>query len=1445
MKLLTQISLFGILLTTAGPALAADAFDVFLFGAAPVVAEVMTSIKGFLTDSGYVALFRLFGLIGLIVMATGTFMRIAVKPEQLIGYIIMFFVIQTVLFQAKMNLIIQDPVNDAVAAANNTSGGMYEGGTYDPNIVGVPVAIAFPIAFISSLSYYLTDIIESNLSSVNTNSNYTTLTGSNRFNMMNVVLRDMTTVKITEPQLRASMAAYTTNCFVPSLWLGEKNARHLRSEPDLWAYMDTNDEGRLTTYYPISFDPTEENSQGVLTDCDDAHTLIAQDIQNVTPSLYGARGDAFMHTDALNVYNGMFTEVARMSGLNSTVSGNELVRRNAVLNTFKFDTAGSFNPASGDLLFEVSTSEAKEAQRSQWRVSAEVFMETIGYIYIVLQIFVFAIAPIILFLVLIPGMGKKIIMSYMIVLLWISLWQPLLSVVNFMVNSITMIYMKRVVRVPDPTGSGSMNEFVLMNIGEVTLFADNMILASSFLATLVPMISLGILKGGEMALTQFASDAIAPGHSSKAAQQVASGNLKYDDVQIGNRSLEQQRLGRSVDLGTTLTGGPTESFGIDNGAKAMLNGAGLNPTTLLSDGASANTGAGTVDSNTNLGGTGTSGALRTRAVANTLGDTRSSGVTAMGGNREIIEQGYNQAISAAAKVGGSSTSEIGVKGRGLESTSFTLGGGASLQNFMKAWGGASQVQAGAHDAAGLTPEQTAAMPTSSVANARRNFGGILSAAAGGALLTTLAGNASAATPAQVSQDLDRTAQLAARLQQDNPSLTAEEAHNAAAVGLAQDLAAEAEQRGMTPQEVAQERYNQNGSVFSDASVLAGGVVAAGLAQKGMGFLNNTESLSGLRGELRNQNYYPAPGSGGRGAPPATPGKPIGQQPFGRGRGPSAIDTVGDMSKKAATRNPLGALLQAADLKVDTSTGSQAVTSNESALGTRAQTALDITDQQQVSDSGRRSEYSDISKSVSDLLTQGTQVTRDGARTQQDVMQQESTSHQDAASTSDAVSSGVQRSRSVAGVATDWVENSLRSQGLGVGGANMYQQAGITSNGRTMGLRLPSQAGSQDFRGDILEEGNRRQAATEASVNEQSADIVAEQQRRQAAATARLSSADSQISSEEKPLAERVANHREEAREKVLEAIGKVGENSGKVDEAIESSQTVAAINTAATVIGSANNASDTNGIARPFTNLVNGQERIGNAVDDLGANDTGPNASREQLNAIERARLAGRDLQGGIGDFLRSAQENVSGAFKAGLETLDDIVPLPLSLSTMNKGLSNPESVNLGTNTDYAANAEAFGIQRLGDAQVALSENYFENDNGRVTPILYATTDEGFSFQAIAAPGDIGPNNQQGVGLLPASGADSAAMAKFVIDNMHDSQIMAEMSNTIANFPDPGELKDLQESSQSQAHFEERLAERLITGKSEVIESNTTPQLLARSSSTLPAQGINPDDVPK
>lgn len=531
-------------------------WDLYVFGNAYVVKEVFEGIALLMTGegSGFKTLLLFMATLGFLALAVGAGFDPGKNLLKMFTYILVAWFVSYTSTSLTANVVISDPVVDR---------------TTDYRLTGIPAIVVLPAALTSQVGVTFTRFIETYFGGVVSPS--FTISSGGQFNLFNRMIQETSQYTFRSPSLKKTISAYNTNCVIPAIVTGKFKGKDARGNELAGVeamtksanYVETlgsaNLNAILTPYY---FEDTPENraritkaansiaqlkglsidssaiANGLLVPCSAAYEFMAVDMSTQADALLKASSEAWAKTGVQvpleNVYKDMLARAAvgQTDTRGSLSSPNGFILQQAALNTLN----GSFREAAiqtgnSELLQASALAQAEQNQKSSWVAGFQVFNNMTGYVFTVLQVFIYALTPIIVVSMLIPGLGRTLVTNYLQILIWLTLWNPMLAIVNFILTLFGSEGFANAIKVDG------------LNYESKALAserASDLVIAAQFLGTMVPLLAWGIVKGA-MAFTEFIQHGVGSSMAASAGAAAASGNLSMnnmgmDSVKMGDYS---------------------------------------------------------------------------------------------------------------------------------------------------------------------------------------------------------------------------------------------------------------------------------------------------------------------------------------------------------------------------------------------------------------------------------------------------------------------------------------------------------------------------------------------------------------------------------------------------------------------------------------------------------------------------------------------------------------------------------------------------------------------------------------------------------------------------------------------------------------------------------------------------------------------------------------------
>lgn len=504
-----------------GPGKSNDVWSVYAFGNAQAVSDAFRALNNFSASGVFQDMVGLVALIGIVVMALTSGFN-AATAKRLMGYVVGVFITVYVFFGWGN----QGPLAVSVEVYDTVDG------TWKAP-VNVPAVVGIPAAVVSTAGYELTRQIEASF----TLPEAMKLSNGAPFNMAASMLQDASKARITDPNLSSSLAYYVQDCFVMGVSDGSLSPTALLTSTNFLNDIHYKHPGVMVNTL------LQENYVGVdrVVSCDQAWTNINTYITGLGAGVenFLSSSSAWTGTTAYTVLNAGMDAVAQYATNNGITTGGGMVRQAAVLSAF----SGAYRQTSAatgnsDFLTGLALSQAYQSQTTGWVVGAEVFNRVMGYIFAVIQVFVYSITPLVLVAALIPGLGFALLKNFLQITLWLAIWQPMLAIVNFIVLSMQQAELGGALGV-----SGS-HGFTLSNMGIISEKTANLRAAASFVGTMVPALAWALVKGS-VDFSRVIGSAVGENFSQQASNTMSTGNYSLNQASMDSFTANKHSIAHS------------------------------------------------------------------------------------------------------------------------------------------------------------------------------------------------------------------------------------------------------------------------------------------------------------------------------------------------------------------------------------------------------------------------------------------------------------------------------------------------------------------------------------------------------------------------------------------------------------------------------------------------------------------------------------------------------------------------------------------------------------------------------------------------------------------------------------------------------------------------------------------------------------------------------------
>lgn len=191
-----------------------------------------------------------------------------------------------------------------------------------------------------------------------------------------------------------------------------------------------------------------------------------------------------------------FTKISdSLQALGATTTSSFDYIKAAVLEPLYYEAASGRYQDLQDFGSALMINQAVQQRNTQWAAEQSMFMTVVRPMLTFFEGFIYAITPIIAFIVVMGSFGVQLAGKYVQTILWIQLWMPVLSIINLFVHTAATNQMASL----SLDGLNSM--YALSSSGDVL---QHWIATGGMLAASTPIISLFIVSGSTYAFTSLA-----------------------------------------------------------------------------------------------------------------------------------------------------------------------------------------------------------------------------------------------------------------------------------------------------------------------------------------------------------------------------------------------------------------------------------------------------------------------------------------------------------------------------------------------------------------------------------------------------------------------------------------------------------------------------------------------------------------------------------------------------------------------------------------------------------------------------------------------------------------------------------------------------------------------------------------------------------------------------
>lgn len=210
--------------------------------------------------------------------------------------------------------------------------------------------------------------------------------------------------------------------------------------------------------------------------------------------------------------------------------------------------------------YAIMLAQAQAQQATQWAAEGSMFTRYVRPFLTFFEGLIYAITPLMAFLLVMGTFGMNLITKYITMLCWMMLWQPMLAIVNLYTNWYTGTVMEGLLATTSTVTDGNALSFEMLK--QMLPALDSAIGVAGLMASSVPVISMFLVSGSAFALTSMAqrlggtdqiNEKIVTPDVVKPTEGLATTPYMTSDFVNGTRQTGSETTRGSINIGQSLS----------------------------------------------------------------------------------------------------------------------------------------------------------------------------------------------------------------------------------------------------------------------------------------------------------------------------------------------------------------------------------------------------------------------------------------------------------------------------------------------------------------------------------------------------------------------------------------------------------------------------------------------------------------------------------------------------------------------------------------------------------------------------------------------------------------------------------------------------------------------------------------------------------------------------
>jgi hypothetical protein len=543
-------------------------WDLYTYWYYETVVRALNGIVMVMGGEGYLGLLKSMALVGLITStAVGLAKVSAAEPGKFFVFLLLGY---SVMFVPKVTVSVRDVGSNAVT-----------------NVANVPLGIAFFATSTSQIGKYLTETFDTAFAPAD---------GTLSFSRSGMgwgasAMATLGQARPIDQTIAPAMANFVRSCVVPEIIdrpglydeisrsdkIFETLAKPGYLNPGRIAYIQIGDGGGGNSYPCISsddFNALAKVKAKIEAEAEAQKGPMARQLMKFIPtSAQGTDGQILAMAD------GHLT-AASSALLGASGSVKDRLFQSITANLMN-ESGADLASARGDwgaVQLAAGAAIANAQSISSYQVMGMIGSEALPRIRNIVEVVLLATFPIIIIMMVVAGeKGGAVVSTYAITCLWLQLWAPLYSIVNNLLQPLTIARFKSVLSTTSNAGSGGSTSYGLSMHNMDTIIAtgySEQAMAGA-LVMAVPAIAYALVKGGAVAVSGAISPLSAPasGAAASAGAQAGTGNFSIGNTSWGTHASNNLSANKSDSSGALSQGRQVTTNGLVSRSADLNSGA--------------------------------------------------------------------------------------------------------------------------------------------------------------------------------------------------------------------------------------------------------------------------------------------------------------------------------------------------------------------------------------------------------------------------------------------------------------------------------------------------------------------------------------------------------------------------------------------------------------------------------------------------------------------------------------------------------------------------------------------------------------------------------------------------------------------------------------------------------------------------------------------------------